>query len=82
MTDNTERWFSFPAYNSQTIYGYGSPAEAEVYCDMLNRGREINLYTASALEDAERIAALESGEDSGMMLWEEIATDGCLGLDL
>lgn len=39
-------FFEFRAYNSQTIYGYGSERDASLYEDYLNRNREINHYGA------------------------------------
>lgn len=44
------RWFAFRAYNSQTRYGFGNADDADRYCDeVLNAGREINLYAAYEL---------------------------------
>ncbi|PWC98058.1 hypothetical protein [Azospirillum sp. TSO5] len=40
----TEQWFEFRAYNSQTLYGFGTVAEADQYADAMNAGKEINLY--------------------------------------
>lgn len=45
-----QQWYEFAAYNSGAIYGYGTEAEAEKYCDHLNKGREINLYAAAPAE--------------------------------
>lgn len=39
-----ETTFEFTAYNTETQYGYGTEAEATLYLDWLNKGREINLY--------------------------------------
>ncbi len=49
----TEQWFCFKAYNSQSLYGYGTAAEAEQYAYKLNAGREINVYQPVAVSDAE-----------------------------
>lgn len=79
--DNAEKWFAFTAYNSQALYGYGTAAEADRYCDLINADREINVYGYDELDDAERIAALDSGADqSGFTIQEELDADGCLGL--
>lgn len=80
MNDNSEKWFAFRAYNSQSLYGFGTADEAERYCDILNSTREINIYGALEVEDAARIAALESGDDAGFTIQEELDADGCLGL--
>ena len=34
-----ENWFAIKAYNSQTLYGFGTLLEAHRYCDELNMGR-------------------------------------------
>lgn len=39
-----ETTFEFTAYNTETLYGYGTEAEATLYVDWLNKDREINLY--------------------------------------
>ncbi len=49
-----ETWFAFKAYNAQTVFGFGTSDEAERYADeVLNKGKEINLYAAYALSDAQ-----------------------------
>ncbi len=50
---NTTQWFAFRAYNSQTIYGFGSDDEASQYADHLNANREVNLYAPYSLSEAE-----------------------------
>lgn len=40
----TEGYYIFSAYNSETVVGYGVEAQAAIYCNYLNRDREINLY--------------------------------------
>lgn len=50
----TDRWFAFRAYNSQTLFGYGTEEEADLYADFLNTSRTYNVYGAypvSADED-------------------------------
>ena len=34
------------AYNAESIYAYGTPMEADRYCDYLNTDRLTNLYGA------------------------------------
>ncbi len=46
-------WFAFRAYNSQALYGFGTPDEAECYADFLNSDRDINVYSAYALSTDE-----------------------------
>lgn len=58
-----ERWWIFSAYNSQPYYGFGSDAEAAAYADILNRGRQVNVY-AGDIADDETALRLETGEDS------------------
>lgn len=73
MTANTEQWFAFTAYNSQALYGFGTQDEADRYCDLINSDREINVYAAEAIEDADRVAALESGDDqTGFAIADEL----------
>ncbi|WP_448205328.1 hypothetical protein [Azospirillum sp. sgz302134] len=56
-TQQTERWYAFRAYNSQTLYGWGTAAEAARYVDAINVGKEINLYGIDELS-AEQIEDL------------------------
>ena len=58
----TEQWFAFRAYNTEARYGYGTAAEAEQYADIINEGREINVFGAYPLNDAEA-AELQLMED-------------------
>lgn len=58
-----ECWWVFTAYNSQTHYGFGSDAEAAAYADILNRGRQVNVY-AGDIADDETALRLETGKDS------------------
>lgn len=69
-----EHWFVFTAYNSEARYGFGTEAEADKYCDVvLNRSREVNLYGARILMDANILAAFEKGSRSdGFCLDEEL----------
>lgn len=58
----TTAWYKITAYNTQARYGYGSEAEAAKLCEILNSGREINVYSFEVVEDAEEIARLESDQ--------------------
>jgi hypothetical protein len=57
-----QQWYKFIALNCQAVCGYGSEAEAEIYCDILNRGRSVGLYRyiALATDDCRR---LDEGDD-------------------
>lgn len=48
-----DQWFAFKAYNSQTLYGFGSEHEASTFADWLNRGREINHYHHTPVSSTE-----------------------------
>ena len=54
-TTQDTQWYEFTAYNSETIYSYGTESEADQYCDHLNTNRESNVYAASVAdgEDSE-----------------------------
>jgi len=49
MSQPTENWFAFRAHNSQTLYGFGTAGEADLYADAINGGKEINRYAPYAL---------------------------------
>lgn len=44
-----QTWFAFRAYNTQTLYGFGTAEEADKFEDILNADREINVYSAHPL---------------------------------
>jgi hypothetical protein len=46
-----DAWYRFTARNAQTIYGWGMEGAAQRYADLLNRGREGNLYAANRMTD-------------------------------
>ena len=50
MKTTNENWYEFTAYNTGDVYGYGSEEEAEKYCDLLNKDREINVYGYAVAE--------------------------------
>ena len=39
-----ETTYEFSAYNTESVYGFGSESEATQYLEFLNRGKEINLF--------------------------------------
>lgn len=47
-----QSWYKFVAYNTQTLYGYGTAEEADQFSDQLNASRVINHYAAHALDEA------------------------------
>ena len=57
-------WYRFHAYNSQTLYGFGSAEEADLFCDRLNKGREINHYAATECNADVVGLGLEESPDS------------------
>jgi hypothetical protein len=59
--------YAFTSYNAETIFGYGSESEAILYLDVLNAGREINLFemSISSLTDSE-------SEDLACVLFDEL----------
>lgn len=67
-----EDWYAFRAYNSQTLYGFGTSADADRYCDRLNKGREVNLYGARLMTDDD-IANVPHLADEGCNLDDELA---------
>lgn len=46
-------FFKIAAYNTQALYFWGTEENAERYVDWLNRDREINTYSAQAIQEAE-----------------------------
>lgn len=70
---STETWFAFRAYNSQAIYGFGTPEEADRYTNILNENREINVYSAHALTAAQAAELRLEDGDEGFNLADELA---------
>jgi len=62
-TANVERWWMFGGSNLQAQYGYGTEAEANYYAEKLNRGKVINLYRVTKVDDPEKIAVLNDGDE-------------------
>ena len=46
-------FYKITAYNTQALYFWGAEADVERYVDWLNRNRDINVYSASAILEAE-----------------------------
>ena len=59
--------YKFSAYNTQAVYGWGDDADAALYCDFLNRNREVNVYSYSEITDADEIAK-HDGNGEGVNL--------------
>lgn len=60
----TEQFFAFKAYNTETLYGYGTAVDAEEYAAALNHSREINCFVVYPLDEAEAAqAGLEDRTD-------------------
>jgi hypothetical protein len=67
-----EKWYLFSAYNSQLACGFGTEQEANTYCDILNRGRTVNVYGFEEMP-AEDCVGLNAGSDTdGFRLDEAI----------
>lgn len=63
--------YAFKSYNSQTLYGWGDDAEADAYCDYLNRKRDINVYSWQQVTDPEEITRKADGQ-VGVNLSDEL----------
>lgn len=74
MTDTgTEQWFAFRAYNSQTLYGWGTEAAADAYADILTGDREINVYGAYPMSAGDIEAAGVEDNSEAVNLGDELA---------
>ena len=69
----TECWHVFHAYNTQTLFGFGTDAEAEKYVDRLNGARSVNHYAVRKAKNDEA-AVLELNDSLGFNLGDEIAS--------
>lgn len=69
----TEQYFAFRAYNSQTMYAYGTEADAETFADILNKQREINLHGAYPLTTEEAAELNLDHRDDVIILEFELA---------
>src|SRR6478672_7904493 len=67
-------WYRFAAHNEQARYGFGTPEEAEEYCDILSEGREINLFQAYRLKDNEGFNLRLSQNSEAFDLDDALAT--------
>lgn len=66
-----ERWWRFAAYNTEACYGCGVEWQAEQYVARLNRGRDVNWYYYSPVDEPAVIARLPGyGFDLGEALAE------------
>ena len=63
-------WWAFTAYNTETLYGWGDKDEAEKIADILNEGRETNLYFPEPLTDSEQLARMN--DSSGFNMNDEL----------
>ena len=48
---DVDRWWEFGGNNLESLYAYGSEAEAERYRVWLNRNREINHYYMGEVDE-------------------------------
>ncbi|ETD02882.1 hypothetical protein U717_04120 [Rhodobacter capsulatus R121] len=53
METKMTSFYKITAYNSQALYFWGTDADVDRYVDWLNRDREINVYAAEAIPEAE-----------------------------
>lgn len=67
--------YKFSAYNTQAMYGWGDDTEAAAYCDFLNIGREINVYSYSEITDEDEIAKRDGDGVNLQDALQEIADD-------
>lgn len=70
-------FFQITAYNAQDLYFWGTEQDAARYVDWLNRDRDINHYSASAIPQADW-AEYEGRDDvlsSEDAYWDEFMSD-------
>lgn len=67
---NVECWWKIGGSNLQAQYGYGTQAQADAFAARLNKGREINFYSATEVDDQDKIKSLDAGD-------EGFSFDGC-----
>src|SRR5690606_32105285 len=60
-SDERVGWWKIAAWNQESQYGYGSQSQAEAFCDQLNSGREINLYSAEFVGETDEEAREATG---------------------
>lgn len=82
-TTTTEAgWYAFRAYNSETHYGWAeSPALVEAALGELNRGREVNLYSAEYLSDSDDETGKPDGNGLRLMDRTDLVLTGDSTLD-
>ncbi len=67
-----EQWFAFRAFNSQTLYGFGTDEQADKYAEHLNQSREINVYGAHPMTTDEAIELRVDKRDDAFNLDDEL----------
>lgn len=60
----SEKWYKFAASNETPYFGWGSEAEADRYCDYLNRDRDINCYEVTEVLDADEQERLDESTEA------------------
>ena len=74
MDTTQELWWEMVAYNTESLYGYGTEDEAREWAKHLNRGKEINLFSPEPLDDEKAIDDLNDGKrNDGVNLADELA---------
>jgi hypothetical protein len=69
-----DQWWKIAAYNCEPRYVYGTAEQAEQFVAFMNRDREINLYAADPLADADLIDAFDSlARSDGVSLDSELS---------
>ena len=69
-----DQWWGVTADNRDAVYGYGTHAEAERWCDALNGGLTSSLYAPCDIDDMAVIDALNGGtRDDGCTISEVLA---------
>jgi hypothetical protein len=64
----------FRSYNTETLFGYGDADEAARFAEMLNAGREINVYGEYVLSEAEVAENNLTERDDIIVLQDELAS--------
>jgi hypothetical protein len=67
-----EQWFAFRAFNSKTLYGFGTDEQADKFADHLNQRREANRYRAYPLTTDEAIELRVDARDDAFNLDDEL----------
>ena len=67
-----EQWFAFRAFNSQTLYGFGTDEQADKFADHINQSRKANVYGAYPLTIDEAIEFRVDARDDAFNLDDEL----------